>query len=188
MDACSQHVLFGDHLCDGGRVVGSMEENAEVMECSAKFSDCGKYRYYLYRIWDSKKPLVMCIGLNPSTANEQNNDPTINSLIKLLDGLGFGEFYMTNLFALISSKPEKLRECPDPVKDNNYWLDTIAGLVTTVIFCWGQFNQAQWMAKKIVDRFPKALCFGKTSKGRPIHPLAATVWMKSKCKLQPFKL
>lgn len=30
----------------------------------AEFSECGKYRYKLWRIWDDKLPLAMCIGLN----------------------------------------------------------------------------------------------------------------------------
>jgi hypothetical protein len=43
----------------------------------AVFSDCRKFRYALWRMWDGDKPLVMIIGLNPSTADEKVNDPTI---------------------------------------------------------------------------------------------------------------
>lgn len=154
----------------------------------AEFSDCGKYRYYLLRIWDIEKPFALCIGLNPSTANGIDDDPTIRNLCTLLDTYGFGGFYMANLFAVISSDPDYLRSCPDPIKDNDKWLTYLEGVTNETIFCWGSFKQAEYRAKKIIQKFPDALCFGKTSAGKPMHPLAATVWQKSKCKLQPFKL
>ena len=50
-------------------------------DSGAEFSKCGKYRYKLWRIWDRKLKLAMCIGLNPSKANSNKNDATINILI-----------------------------------------------------------------------------------------------------------
>ena len=46
----------------------------------AVFSDCRKYRYALWRIWDGNKSLAMIIGLNQSTADETLNDPSKRSL------------------------------------------------------------------------------------------------------------
>ena len=63
----------------------------------AEFSKCGKYRYKLWRIWNTELKLAMCIGLNPSTANANKNDQTISYLIKMLSILGYGGFYMMNL-------------------------------------------------------------------------------------------
>lgn len=80
----------------------------EYQSKEAKFSGCGKYRYWLKRIWDADKSFAMCIALNPSTANGDKDDPTITRLSNLLNAHGFGGFYMTNLFALISSNPEDL--------------------------------------------------------------------------------
>lgn len=154
------------------------------MNKAAEFSACGKYRYYLLRSWDINKPFVLCIGLNPSTADAVDDDTTIRNLCTLLHGYGYGGFYMANLFALISPNPDDIRACPDPVKDNDQWLTYLSGITSETIFCWGSFKQAEYRAKKIIQKFPDALCLGKTSKGHPIHPLAATVWMKSKCKLQ----
>lgn len=128
----------------------------------------------------------MCIGLNPSTADATDDDATIRNLIVMLEKMGYGGFYMMNLFAFISSNPEKLRECANPVKDNDKWLAKVYMLCDDVIFCWGAFKQAEYRAKKIIAAYPSALCFGKTAAGKPIHPLAATIWMKSKCKLQLF--
>ena len=138
----------------------------------AKFSPCGKYRYYLYRIWDSTKPLAMCIGLNPSRANAEKNDNTINILIRVLGQLGYGGFYMTNLFAWISSHPEDLLSCPDPIGDNDAVLSEVRQKTRDVIFCWGNFTQAQQRALQVISMFPGAYCFGFNANGTPYHPMA----------------
>jgi hypothetical protein len=154
---------------------------------SAEFSECGKYRYCLRRIWDTDLPFAMCIGLNPSTANSEEDDTTITNLCALLSKSGYGGLFMMNLFALISSNPDDLRACPDPLKDNDPWLAAMASRCDDVIFCWGAFKQAEYRAKKLIKMFPMALCLGKTAKGHPIHPLAATIWMRKKCKLQRYE-
>lgn len=144
----------------------------------AEFSSCGKYRYALWRIWDEQKPVVMCIGLNPSTANSGQNDPTITFLIKMLTMMGYGGFYMMNLFAFITSKPKELKKEKDVLGDNNKWLSIISPKCTDVVFCWGGFTVLS-LYKEFEDRvefmkemFPKALCFGWTSSSQPFHPLA----------------
>jgi hypothetical protein len=163
------------------------KEIREILK-EAQFSECGKYRYALTRIWNINDPIAMCIGLNPSKADSVDDDTTITNLIKLLEANGYGSLIMTNLFGLISSNPNDLRSCPDPVKDNDIFLDIAFNKCDDVIFCWGAFKQAEYRAKKIIAKFPGALCFGKTPKGQPLHPLAATIWQRSKCKLQPFTI
>lgn len=149
---------------------------------SAEFSDCGKYRYVLIRHWDEGKPYAMCIGLNPSTGNAENDDPTIRRLITILSNIGFGGLYMTNLFALISAYPEDLRKCCDPVKDNDIWLARVRQNAKEVIYCWGNFKQAEYRAKKIKTMFPVSKCFGKNFNGSPKHPL----YLKSQTQLIDF--
>jgi hypothetical protein len=138
----------------------------------ADFSECRKYRYALWRIWDKTLPKAMCIGLNPSTANETKNDNTISVLKIMLTKLGFGGFYMTNLFAWISSKPEDLLTCEDALGDNDNKLSAIEKLCDEVIFCWGSFKQAQDRVKCILPNYSKAKCFGKSKNGMPLHPRA----------------
>jgi len=72
-----------------------------VVESGAEFSECRKYRYALWRIWDKSKPLVMFIGLNPSTANENVDDPTIRSVCRMTKNNGYGGVYMMNLHVLL---------------------------------------------------------------------------------------
>ena len=138
----------------------------------AKFSECGNYRYYLSRFWDQSKPSVMCIGLNPSTANCEKDDPTIRQLISRLTYLGYGGFFMCNLFSLVSSKPEKLFQVADNQNGNLDWVREITQQVDTVIFCWGSFKNISHHANKMIEMFPSGKCFGKSKDGKPLHPMA----------------
>lgn len=153
----------------------------------AEFSECGKYRYKLWRIWDASLPLAMCIGLNPSTANANKNDNTISILINVLGQLGYGGFYMMNLFAFISSKPEDLLTCDDPLGDNENKLAEVESICKDVIACWGNFTQAQDRIKQVLPRYPNALCFGFNKNGTPFHPRALSYKKMLYCpELMPY--
>lgn len=144
----------------------------------ADFSGCGKYRYVLWRVWDESLPKAQCVGLNPSTANAETDDPTIRNLVRILTNAGYGGLYMTNLFALISPYPEDLRRCSDPVKENDLWLMRVRDLCNDSILCWGNFPMAEYRAKVVKKMFPNALCFGRNANGSPKHPL----YLKSNTK------
>lgn len=143
-----------------------------MMKRSAEFSRCGEYRYLLWREWDKDKPVAMCIGLNPSTANAEKDDPTITRLIGDLTQLGFGTLYMCNLYALISSKPARLFEVADALGNNDEWLTRTSKYVNEIIFCWGAFKNIDYRSKVVAAMFPQGKCFGKSKDGRPLHPLA----------------
>lgn len=143
------------------------------MDKGAEFSKCGKYRYVLWRIWDPSKPIAMCIGLNPSTANADQDDNTIEILMKALHANGYGGLKMTNLYALISPNPKDL-VCADPLGNNDQWLLTTAYGCQQIIYCWGAFKRIEARVRKIRDMFPTAKCFGKTANGSPWHPRATT--------------
>jgi hypothetical protein len=143
-----------------------------VLNAGAEFSECRLYRYKLWRIWDKSLPLVMCIGLNQSTANSEKTDPTITNLIKMLKLLGYGGFYMMNLFAWISSKPADLLTCENPIGENDDKLKEVSELCSDVIVCWGNFKQANERINQVLPNYPNAKCFGVTKSGKPFHPLA----------------
>lgn len=143
----------------------------------AEFSECGKYRYKLWRIWDESLPKVMCIGLNPSTANTNKNDQTISYLIKMLKVLGYGGFYMMNCWSLISSDPKKLLDhrWNELICQWNDNMITVTALeCQDIIFCWGNFKiiRETGRDKELIEMFPNAKCFGKNENGSPFHPLA----------------
>lgn len=137
----------------------------------AKFSDCGKYRYVLWRNWDNSKPKVMFIGLNPSTANETYNDPTIRRVIGFAKSWGFGGMAMLNLFAIVSPDPKVLATSQDPVGDNDGYLETFGTVADTIVFAWGSFREAKDRAVVVSKMFPNAICLKKSAAGNPWHPL-----------------
>lgn len=139
---------------------------------SAIFSEDGLYRYVLYRRWVEGLPIAQVIGLNPSKADSKEDDPTIVFLSLALKKLGYGALLMTNVFALVSTEPEALRTCPNPIKDNDMYLEKIRELSDDVIFAWGNFKQAVYREKVMVRMFPGAKCFGKNKNGSPAHPLS----------------
>src|SRR5262245_38555366 len=86
---------------------------------SAVFSPCRKYRYSLTRIWDAERPNVMFVGLNPSTADDQVDDPTVRRCIGFARKWRFGGMIIVNLFAYRSTDPNRLQEILDPVGPEN---------------------------------------------------------------------
>jgi hypothetical protein len=75
----------------------------------ALISDCGKYRYALFRQWDDSKRRLPFIMLNPSTADAETDDPTIRKCIGFAERLGFGGIQVFNLYAYRATKPAELR-------------------------------------------------------------------------------
>ena len=89
------------------------------MKTDAKLSECRKYRYALWRTWDETKPHVMIIGLNPSTADETKDDPTITRCINFAKSWGYGGVCMANLFAYRATEPTVMKGSTDPVGTEN---------------------------------------------------------------------
>lgn len=137
----------------------------------ADFSEDRKYRYTLWRIWDHTKPLVMFIGLNPSTANEYIEDRTITRVVGFAQRWGYGGVYMMNLFSFVSTKPKHLKTCDDPVNGNDQWLTEIAAKCDKIIFAWGRFPVARQRSIQVINMFPNAYALKILKNGYPQHPL-----------------
>ncbi len=105
---------------------------------SATFSECGKYRYSLGRIWDSARSSLNFIMLNPSTATEYKNDATIERCYRRAKSMGFGSLWVTNIFAYRATDPKDMRAAEDPIGPLNdeYICNTAFG-VDMVICGWG---------------------------------------------------
>jgi len=138
----------------------------------ALFSECRKYRYYLWRIWDYNKPLVMFVGLNPSTANESQDDPTIKRVKSIANNLGYGGIYMMNCFPYISTNPDDLKEFEN-TDENDRYLSVISLSCKDVIFAWGNFKivTESGRDKELKQMFPNALALHINKNGSPKHPL-----------------
>jgi hypothetical protein len=145
-----------------------MEDLFNTHDNGAHFSECKKHRYALWRIWDSSKPNVMVIGLNPSTANESDNDPTIKKVIKVARNNGFGGVYMMNLFSFVTAYPEQLIKDDNSLNDT--WLSNISKLCSKVVYAWGNFK-IQPRDQEVMMMFPEAFAFHINKNGSPKHPL-----------------
>lgn len=133
------------------------------------------YRYQLWRIWDESKPLVAFIGLNPSTADANEEDPTLKRCIRFAESWGYGGVYMINLFALKSPKPDALYEGTLDIigEENNQHIQNVLGKVEKVICAWGNHgilrNRHKEVLKMIAKAKPHYLKLNMS--GQPAHPL-----------------
>ena len=130
------------------------------------------YRYRLWRRW-GPGPMTLWVGLNPSTANERDDDPTVRRMLDFSRRFGAGALTICNLFGLVSPQPEILLSHPDPVGDNDAHLVTMADKADTIILCWGAFTAAQGRDKDVLALLQgrPLHCMGKTLTGAPRHPL-----------------
>ena len=144
------------------------------MQRSACIDDTEAYRYKLSRIWNSDKPMVMFIMLNPSTADADVDDPTIRRCIGFARSWGYGGLWVGNLFALRSSHPGDLLLADDPVgSQNNAALKSMADRSDQVVVAWGSFA-AKFPAQEaqVREMFRLRLyCLATTKDGHPRHPL-----------------
>lgn len=137
----------------------------------AYFSKCRKYRFALWRIWDDSKPLIMFIGLNPSTANEHEPDPTIKRVTKFAYKWGYGGFYMMNCFAFVTAYPKELFKPYAEIEENDRWLKLISERCSEIIFAWGTFEAAKYRAEELCEMFPNGKALVVNKDGSPRHPL-----------------
>jgi hypothetical protein len=116
------------------------------------------------------------IGINPSTADEQQDDPTIRRVVGFGVRLGFGGALMLNVGAYRATDPSNWKAATDPIGPEN----TIEHLkkyvdqfrVQTVVAAWGKNGVAHpTTCRSIVQAFPGIKCWGKNSDGSPRHPL-----------------
>lgn len=143
------------------------------MEKGAKFSSDRVYRYRLWRIWDRMKGLVLFIGLNPSTADENIDDPTIRRCIGFVTNWGYGGLLMGNIFAFRNTYPETLKICTiDPIgSKNNTELCAMNSEAQLTVIAWGNWGVYRGRGKEVEQMFPDAYTLGCSKKGQPKHPL-----------------
>ncbi len=139
------------------------------------FSPDRKYRYVLWREWECmfvNNNYVVFIGLNPSTADEAVDDPTIRRCVGFAKSWGYGALCMMNLFAYRETHPIHLKASDDPVgQDNDHYLKEISGEASIVIAAWGNHGVHWGRSTKVIDLIPTLFCLKRTANGSPAHPL-----------------
>ncbi len=146
----------------------------------AVYSDCERYRYLLTRVWDPARPRALFVMLNPSTATEVQNDPTVERCERRARTLGFGAFRVTNIFAWRATDPKEMRAQPDPVGPENdrailESVDWAAGPGARIVCAWGAHG-AHLARGAAVERLLRntgreLFHLGLTKAGDPKHPL-----------------
>ncbi len=145
----------------------------DVVERTAEFSRDRHYRYRLERRWGEGQR-VCWVLLNPSTADERQDDRTLGRCIKFAQAWGAGSIEVVNLFGLVSTDPAALCHEPDPVGPGN--VSAVLRAISRadlVIAGWGDLRPAlRERARPLVASVAKgAWCLGLTKEGQPRHPL-----------------
>lgn len=140
----------------------------------AHFSPDRLHRYWLVRQMTTKPGIAVFVGLNPSTADETIDDPTIRRCIAFADEWGYGRMVMLNIHAYRSTDPRKLYEADDPMgPDNARTVMNLARGADLVVVAWGANRldpRAQLLAVAL-SRLEGVKCLGLTKDGHPKHPL-----------------
>jgi hypothetical protein len=143
---------------------------------TAYLSPCRTWRYSLTR---DVAPLtgegtVVFVGLNPSTADETQDDPTIRRCVGFAQRWGYARLKMLNLYAYRATDPRELRTAADPVgPDNDHVLSVVFGGCDLIVAAWG-VGAAPARVAAIMDwPLRPRVCLGLTKDGAPRHPLYA---------------
>ena len=147
-----------------------------VIKKSAVISNCGDYRYELRRRWTaraSKRFTVAFIGLNPSTADASNDDPTIRRCMGYAQSWQFKQLVVVNLFAWRATLPSDLKNAPDPIGPlNDEYINEAVKKSGLIVACWGEHGQFLNRADTIRPQYKSRLHYLKCNRsGEPAHPL-----------------
>lgn len=139
---------------------------------NAVFSVTKHRRYALWRTWDPSYPKLLFIGINPSTADGEKNDPTINRLTTIPKGWGYGGLMIANLSSKISSNPKEVREVRDSFLIEDDYIKWMKGQCEDTVVMWG--NEGKRFMNRINQIkaiIPEPYCFYQNANGHPRHPL-----------------
>ncbi len=144
---------------------------------TAVYSPCERYRYLLTRVWDPAGEKALFVMLNPSTATEFQNDPTVERCERRARALGFGAFRVTNIFAFRATDPRVMRAEADPVGPGNDAAirESAEAWADRIVCAWGTHG-AHLGRGSAVEALLRAtgrplFTLGLSKEGQPKHPL-----------------
>lgn len=125
---------------------------------------------------------MLFIGLNPSTADAIEDDPTIRRCIRFAQDRGYGRLAVANLFARRTPRPAVLRRKSKPVgRHNNRWLLRLAADSDICVAAWGNAGRHLGRDAEVIALIGDLQCLGVTASGAPRHPL----YVRADTKLRP---
>jgi hypothetical protein len=149
----------------------------------AAFSEDRGYRYVLWRTLSVERPpiqfkpkVVNFVCLNPSTADERKDDPSLGKMQGFGRRLGYDFLSVTNVFGYRATKPADMRRARDPIgPENDTWLLKVAQNADMVICAWGNHGTYMYRNLAVLEMFRdhgiSLYTFGFTNSGQPLHPL-----------------
>ncbi len=142
----------------------------------AVYSSCETYRYLLERAWDPAARRITFVMLNPSTASELRNDPTIERCERRSRAMGFGAFRIVNLFAFRATAPADLRRASAPEGPaNGMVIDAAVQWSDMTLAAWGTHGDFRGQGPRTAEHLRAAggelYHLGLTKHGHPRHPL-----------------
>jgi hypothetical protein len=150
------------------------------------FSEDRMYRYLLWRQWGEEATnYLLVIGLNPSTADETRDDPTIRRCIGFAQRWGLSALCMANLFAYRSPVPAPLYTVEDPVgADNDTHIAAVAAGAAIVLAAWGTHGTHKSRGDVVREylQVRPLVCLGMNRNGTPKHPL----YIPKDCAPKPY--
>lgn len=145
------------------------------LDQGAEFDLSLRYRYRLWRTWDTTRPAAVFCMLNPSTADAEVEDPTIRRCLGYARAWGAGKLVVVNIFALRSTDPRALYSDPDPVggRPNDWNIERAAQDDCGWFVCaWGVHGAHRGRGAAVRELVgARAKCLGLTKDGHPKHPL-----------------
>jgi hypothetical protein len=157
----------------GGKVRPAWPSDSTV---TAVFSECQQYRYQLREIWDTAKPLVLWLLMNPSVACTDYSDPTLRKTGKFARAWGYGGQLVGNVHAYRATDKNRLLEVADPVgPENDRMILEMAAQAKTVVLAYGRPPKAlrqRGQDLAAILRQHQDLCHLRLAQdGTPVHPL-----------------
>ncbi len=143
----------------------------------AVFNDSTRrFRYALWRAWQPTGHRLLFIGLNPSTANDIKDDPTIRRLIGFAKSWDFGGLFAGNLFSLVTANPDVLWHSSSPELPNgpnDVAIKRMREHSSMVLVGWG--NEGRYAGARPREVLAllgePVFCLNTTKVGEPGHPL-----------------
>ncbi|HET7674761.1 MAG TPA: DUF1643 domain-containing protein [Gammaproteobacteria bacterium] len=168
-----------------------MDLFTESAHVGATFSPCRTWRYGLWRIWQRNTSYCLFLMLNPSTATEYADDPTVAKCQRYARRWGYGGIYVCNLFAFRATDPRDMKHADDPIgPENNQFIvsKAVAADMGMIICAWGNHGTHLDRAAHVRDLLQRngvpLHCLKQNANGEPAHPL----YLKESLRPIPYEI
>ena len=182
----------------------TFEDALKAAQTPSDDYDIGKWLYapnfyseYRYILGTRGKNPLICIGINPSTAEPDNLDNTLKSVQRIAHGNGFDSFIMFNVYAQRATDPDAMeRQCNPALHRENLKAFRYVLSISekpTVWAAWGAIIEKRgYLSDCVRDMVAVGqeyganwCCAGAISKkGHPHHPL----YLRKDEKIKPFDI